>query len=100
LIKNKINQSINQSTKQVATFMRPLPASLRINFDCPYGDRLKEELMQYCNPSEDNQTGAVKTLDWFPEGRGFQLEVDRNTIRKVIYICVFKKKEEKYNSNI
>jgi hypothetical protein len=32
----------------VKSFMTPLPASLRISFDCPYGDRLKAELQAYC----------------------------------------------------
>lgn len=63
--------------------MLPLPASLRINFDCPYADRLKEELLQFCSPSESSETGAVKALSWFPDGRAFQLELDRTTIRKV-----------------
>lgn len=49
----------------VAAFMLPLPASLRINFDCPYADRLRDELLQYCSPSESTETGAVKTLQWY-----------------------------------
>ena len=32
----------------VSTFMTPLPASLRVSFDCPYGERLKAELQSYC----------------------------------------------------
>jgi hypothetical protein len=44
--------------KMASTFMTPLPASLRISFDCPYGDRLKAELQSYCGSAvEVNRSG-------------------------------------------
>lgn len=69
-----------------AAFLRPLPASLRINFDCPYGERLKAELQEFCGERFETGgqvVGPVQTLPWFPDGRGFQLGVDRTSIRKV-----------------
>lgn len=85
--------------EMLAAFKRPLPASLRINFDCPYADRLKAELKQFCSetasvkdgveaeklgagePAEETRE-AVKVLEWFPDGRAFQMRLDRKTIRK------------------
>mmetsp|Transcript_23203 Transcript_23203/g.30241 ORF Transcript_23203/g.30241 Transcript_23203/m.30241 type:complete len:746 (-) Transcript_23203:98-2335(-) len=78
---NIVNDEQDWNT-MVETFMRPLPASLRINFDCPYGERLKQELLEFCATVKENGVGAVRTLDWFPDGRGFQLGLDRNSIRK------------------
>ena len=45
--------------KMVSTFMTPLPASLRISFDCPYGDRLKAELQSYCGSAVEVNQASI-----------------------------------------
>jgi 16S rRNA C967 or C1407 C5-methylase (RsmB/RsmF family) len=94
----------------IQSLRQPLPAAFRINSSFPFIQEVREELLtfmgkeftiEHMNPyntqeeEENNQEGEkegeeaktmvvkpVSTLDWYPDGLAFQLDLDRKLIRK------------------
>jgi len=63
----------------------PLPACFRVNLDCPFKEKLREELHSFAKQIETEEgmsIDAITKLEWYPYDDCYQLGCDRRLIRK------------------
>lgn len=69
----------------------PLPACFRLSADFAFKDELRSQVVKYSGQKQSITTTennvevieAVKQLQWYPNGCGYQLGADRRSIRKL-----------------
>ncbi|CAM9670776.1 unnamed protein product, partial [Phaeothamnion confervicola] len=76
----------------VTTLREPLPATFRIQQDCSYIEKLREELAEHSAhivTIDGRDIKPVAPLPWYPGGVAYQVGCDRRAIRKSPELAAF-----------